>query len=319
MRQPRPAPRGRRLGLTLAALVALWAGSAITLGACTEPAPSTVDDAVCIPGSNVFCRCPAGEPGTRRCADDGAAFEECLVAPDTPCGTRVTCEPGTTAPCVCFNGSAGLKECHRDGSSFGECLVDGGPCPPTVIGQGGMGGDAPVVDPCSHELCETGPPLDPSCGDCHAAVCAVDAYCCETDWDLVCLGIVDAECGGLCGGPTECAHEPCVEGEVLDPTCDPCVAEVCATDPACCDANQMFGWDLLCVDYANDPVAHPACAGVCGCAHDECVTGTALEDGCSECVTAVCARDAFCCTMEWDDLCVFYANDEAACSCSTTT
>jgi hypothetical protein len=43
----------------------------------------------------------------------------------------------------------------------------------------------------------------------------------------------------------ECAHDLCVTGVSLDPTCDPCVASICGVDPFCCDS---FGsWDSICV------------------------------------------------------------------------
>ena len=40
------------------------------------------------------------------------------------------------------------------------------------------------------------------------------------------------------------------------------------------------------------------------CAHDECVSGVALEGGCSSCVEMICACDFFCCLSEWDEICV---------------
>ena len=48
---------------------------------------------------------------------------------------------------------------------------------------------------------------------------------------------------------------------------------------------------------------------------DECDAGGALEATCSDCATAVCDFDAFCCDVEWDEQCVEEAADEAACSC----
>jgi hypothetical protein len=48
------------------------------------------------------------------------------------------------------------------------------------------------------------------------------------------------------------------------------------------------------------------------CAHDVCVGGPKLEDGCSQCVTDVCEADPYCCGDmggEWDDACVYGAND----------
>ncbi len=42
----------------------------------------------------------------------------------------------------------------------------------------------------------------------------------------------------------------------------------------------------------------------CPCAHDKCVTGSALVSGCSSCVTSICQSDSYCCTNSWDSVCV---------------
>jgi hypothetical protein len=68
-------------------------------------------------------------------------------------------------------------------------------------------------------------------------------------------------CGGSCGacangqscdangqcqspGGNSCAHGLCAKGSPLDPTCDPCVGQICAQDSFCCDTR----WDRTCVD-----------------------------------------------------------------------
>ena len=63
-------------------------------------------------------------------------------------------------------------------------------------------------------------------------------------------------------------------------------------------------------------------ASVCGqscsgsgsgtCTHSECSTGTKLKKGCNTCVTAVCAKDSYCCSTDWDATCV----SEVATYCS---
>jgi hypothetical protein len=40
------------------------------------------------------------------------------------------------------------------------------------------------------------------------------------------------------------------------------------------------------------------------CAHDECEEGDALDPGCSACASDLCAADPYCCTTEWDVLCI---------------
>ena len=43
-------------------------------------------------------------------------------------------------------------------------------------------------------------------------------------------------------GNPACTHDICTEGVALSPSCDPCVATICALDPFCCDT----AWDGKC-------------------------------------------------------------------------
>jgi hypothetical protein len=281
----------------------------------------------CDPGTNIFCRCPGGDPGTRDCLSDGENFGECVVAPETPCGERIECIEDTTVPCVCPSGEPGLKTCLRDESSYGECEIGfETPCPiapdpdgpsssssgaSTGVGGSGAGGATPT---CDHGVCETGEALSAECDSCTMAVCAADSYCCDTKWDIVCLGVVDEQCDSLCSGPAECVHDICMEGVALDPMCDPCVTEICNDDAYCC-GDMMGEWDALCLSKVMDTAMFPACTGVCGCVHDECATGVKLDPVCSPCATAVCALDSYCCDNSWDALCVSKAQAEPSCGC----
>jgi hypothetical protein len=50
---------------------------------------------------------------------------------------------------------------------------------------------------CAHSLCDQGPggtPLSAMCDPCVAAVCAVDDYCCNADWDYLCVSEVETIC-----------------------------------------------------------------------------------------------------------------------------
>jgi len=51
---------------------------------------------------------------------------------------------------------------------------------------------------CAHSLCDSGGALSPSCDPCVAAVCQADPYCCDSDWDGVCVGEVGSVCGIVC-------------------------------------------------------------------------------------------------------------------------
>ncbi|WP_437825711.1 hypothetical protein [Sorangium sp. So ce1153] len=48
----------------------------------------------------------------------------------------------------------------------------------------------------------------------------------------------------------------------------------------------------------------PASSAIVCTPHDECTPGAPLPDGCSPVVTSVCAADPYCCSTEWDGLCV---------------
>jgi len=73
-------------------------------------------------------------------------------------------------------------------------------------------------------------------------VCGSDPYCCTTSWDGVCVGEADTLCGAGCS--VGCAHDKCIEGSALTIGCDPCVTDICAADPFCCNTL----WDSACVN-----------------------------------------------------------------------
>jgi hypothetical protein len=159
-----------------------------------------------------------------------------------------------------------------------------------------------------HDQCEAGPALSPACNACVSAICNNDPFCCQSEWDDVCVMQVDTLCDGECTGGG-CAHSPCQIGGALESACDPCVTGICSGDAFCCDSE----WDQLCVDSAEAECAE--CSGGSGCAHDECVSGPPLASGCSACATAICNADAFCCDTMWDSMCVDAAGNSGSCSC----
>ena len=162
-------------------------------------------------------------------------------------------------------------------------------------------------------------PLAPNCGPCVAAVCANDAYCCETQWDSVCVGEVDEYCTTPCGGVSDCASDICTNENLpaQQPGCGPCVTAVCEEDPFCCNGDSG-AWDSYCVDAANTMAE---CEAVCGgggggCIHSECEVGAGLDSDCSDCAGTICAADPYCCNTEWDNVCVDAALAEASCGCT---
>jgi hypothetical protein len=109
----------------------------------------------------------------------------------------------------------------------------------------------------------------------------------------------------------ELAASCCSTGEAPGCPDDDVEACVCAQDPYCCDT----AWDEVCVNTAS----YGGCGDPCGArlpvAPGECCEENFL--GGSGCVDpyvqdCVCASDPYCCTQEWDDLCVGYI-DEYGC------
>jgi hypothetical protein len=197
--------------------------------------------------------------------------------------------------------------CENVAGNYGVCV----PCPGFMydcsVGGGGGGGGG---GSCSHDICSSGGPLNASCDSCSETVCDIDPYCCDTEWDSLCVGeaeyYCDLDCSGG-GGGGACVHSECDEGVGLNQNCSSCADTVCSTDPYCCDND----WDDVCVQQAEDWCGLSCGTGGGGSCHDECDEGAALFSGCSSCAATVCNEDSFCCSTEWDDVCV----DEAEYYC----
>lgn len=92
-------------------------------------------------------------------------------------------------------------------------------------------------------------------GPCCDAVCDLDPYCCDTEWDAQCAA--EAR-GGAC---STCIAGPCGPGNGTccapngTPGCEDatCCQAVCAADPFCCD----FEWDGVCADLATTECSCP--------------------------------------------------------------
>lgn len=205
--------------------------------------------------------------------------------------------------------------CIDVAAGYGVCAPCANPLQACGTNQGGGNGSGT----CSHDVCDEGGALNGSCDSCAATVCAADPYCCDTAWDDVCVSEAQDMCGACAGGGSgTCGHSECAIGPALDDTCSSCAANVCAYDSFCCDTE----WDDYCVAHVEFECSPGLCAAGSGsggnsCGHDECTPtgGTPLTDGCSACASAVCAEDDWCCTEEWDSLCVDIAETIGSCGC----
>lgn len=152
------------------------------------------------------------------------------------------------------------------GGEDGEPGGDDGPMPPP---EDPPPGDPPPEDPpgggAAGDCCEV--QATPGCIDAaiSTCVCDTDAFCCETEWDAVCVSMVDTEGCGQCAEQPEPpadpppADPPPVDPPSLDSPC--CVPQpgpgcgedpgleacVCGADPFCCEVL----WDDACLETAH--------------------------------------------------------------------
>jgi hypothetical protein len=104
---------------------------------------------------------------------------------------------------------------------------------------------------CAHSPCKTGGVLVPGCGPdaCTAWICSVDSFCCNVEWDSICVG----EVGSVCQRRCDCG-QICVDGNAFYPDACLCTAEIFSVDPYC---GQTW-WDGICIGEVNS-VCHMAC------------------------------------------------------------
>ncbi|MHC4430036.1 MAG: hypothetical protein ACYS0D_15765, partial [Planctomycetota bacterium] len=180
-------------------------------------------------------------------------------------------------------------------------------------------GPCPGTDPASCGEPDLGdcytPHASPGCDDpiCCSAVCGLDAWCCDVEWDALCAerANLTSSCADAvhpnCGNPEAGS---CFEQRPIQGCDDPeCCKTVCDWDSFCC----RYAWDLVCVEAAQlfcskIPAAcgHPE-AGDCfdAIGIDQNVTPYCDDEACCN---AVCAIDPFCCQTVWDEVCVARAN-----------
>jgi hypothetical protein len=270
-------------------------------------------DSLCVGEAEDFCFCGAPESGS------------CLSAHGTP-----WCDDGTCCSVVCGQDAfccsvqwdsicAGQAQslCFCGAPESGECLAAHGTpwcndddCCSAVCASDAFccssawdsicaGEAASLCVPCgsvgSGSCYETGLP---GCNDatCCAVVCEEDPFCCETEWDGLCVNEALDMCG--CAAPLtgSCASSHgtpwCNDGD--------CCNAVCAVDAFCCST----AWDGLCVSEAQTICYQCGGAGAGSCFAEGEVACNDLD-----CCNLVCGQDAFCCSTEWDSLCVDEAID----------
>lgn len=216
-----------------------------------------------------------------------------------------SCDDPELAACVCtqeptccaFGWEAGcaelaVQQCGGCGAATGTTTGD-----TTTAGDTG-----PAPGTCCTPLGQPGCPEDPGL---EACVCAVDAFCCEQEWDGTCIQTAQGDCGLECAAAGDCCTAHGAPGCDDAPT-DDCV---CAIDPFCCNDE----WDALCVDEAQY-----ACGAACGLppnTGDCCAPQPMPACGDVTATACVCLVDAGCCQDAWSQSCVVLAVNACGIMC----
>lgn len=175
------------------------------LGCIDDPCEGLPEEGVC--NGQIATRCSGPGEGARHVVtqDCAATGDSCVIQDG-----QVACVD-LTPDCAhdkCTIGVALEPACDECVAQI--CAVDGfccnnswdSICVNEVLTVCGSNACAPPPPPlCPHDKCVTGDDLDPSCGTCEAAICAVDAFCCNNSWDSICVGEVQTVCGETCSTP----------------------------------------------------------------------------------------------------------------------
>jgi hypothetical protein len=328
---------------------------------CTPPMGACCTDGACAIDTEAGC---AASGGNYR--GDGTTCEgDPCAAPTGACCTGTACSIDTQANCAAAGGDylGDGSTCAGDPCTkpVGACCSADGTCTLTTEAMcaGEYQGNGTTCDPNPCPI--MGACGDPASGDCSVAngtpfcddakccqaVCAADAFCCETEWDQLCADLTATIClptGACCDGNgactiqteadcaaigtyegdgTTCTPDPCspplpqcgdaAAGDCFEANgnaaCDDkaCCNEVCALDPFCCEEL----WDQLCAESAAK-----SCDPGPSCGDPE--TGDCLSANGSPfcenaaCCETVCADDPFCCDTEWDQVCADLAAELCA-------
>jgi hypothetical protein len=138
----------------------------------------------------------------------------------------------------------------------------------------------------------------PGCADAsvQACVCGEDSFCCDMVWDSTCASIAQSSCNACGAGPNQ---DCCTVQDTPGCTDSAIEACVCAQDSWCCTNK----WDAVCVNKVGTSLCAPSCNP--GNAKGPCCEANGTP-GCeiAGVETCVCNEDPFCCSDEWDALCV---------------
>jgi len=253
-------------------------GGSITQGTAdgADEADGGTDEGPCVPS------------GAEVCDGDDNDCNGSTDESDPQVGTA--CETGLNGAC-----SAGALAC-----SGGElvCEANNGGGAETCNGvDDDCDGSVDQGNPGGGGACETGLP----------GICSAGTSTCQSG-GIACVQNNQAA-GESCNG----ADDDC-DGAVDNgnpgggAACNTGLAGICAAGTQVCqNASLVCSQNQGAVGEACGDGLDNDCDGTIDngcCAHDICVTGVALVNGCHPCVSSICGVDPFCCATSWDSLCV---------------
>jgi len=203
----------------------------------------------CFESDNNCCKV-SDTPG---CEDTACCKAVCIADPyccdvqwDAFCVSQAADAFNEVCGCVPFCGDG---VCDPD-ETCANCPEDCGPCPSPCEGAEGNCCDAHDTPGCNNPAC------------CEA-VCNVDPYCCNVEWDGSCATTAEIYFNPICvcvSFPQLCANADgscCTINSTLGCEVPACCEAVCNADPYCCQVE----WDFNCAHQAVNDFP-----GECGCA-----------------------------------------------------
>ncbi len=233
----------------------------------TTEAADTTSASICIPGENIFCRCPGGEAGTHQCNPDGKTYDTCA--------TREGACPSVSKP----SSSSSSPPFPESSSSSGENDGSGGNGGNGGIGAGGdsagsggmSGTSGNYLAPCT---------LDSDCDSakCRNGYCTIDCTafddcilgtgeCISTPRETICMPI--------CVSTTDCIAfgiaSECGYTDAIDRT----PVTICADWG---DNLQVAPPGTICADDGECSLGNPGYEAVCS--SQTCTIGCHTDDDC---------------------------------------
>lgn len=237
------------------------------------------------------CGGSCGQCGAGTVCQDG----QCVEAGEFlgPCAENADCKSGWCVPVsaqykacskVCTNDFCPAAwNCEENQAGVHVCVPT---CLPNCSGKmcgpdgcGGSCGGCPTDTSCVGNQCKGAggggcePTSYPGCGGCpcEMCVCMMDPYCCNSQWDSICVGECETQCGG-CGTGGPCGNGSCEAAEGEN-----CLN--CKQDCGCGAAEVCFQEQCCQTQCSGAECGYDGCGGACGscgvgqiCAGQQCCT-----------------------------------------------